>query len=646
MTLSPQQLAAALGGEVSGNEVLAPGPNHSRKDRSLSIKLDSTAPGGMLVHSFAHDDPLVCKDYVRERAGMAQWEPIKPKAEHIAPTCERVSGQVVAKPEGKPAAYTYQQADGSPYLRINRTANKRFWQEQWTGSTWIKGAPKGPKVLYRLPEMLAADNTTRILIVEGEKDADNLAALGYVATTNSGGAGKWTADLNHHMAGRDVYILPDNDEPGARHAKQVAAGLAGIARSIRIVHLPLKGDVSDWLGAGGTAEQLADILRIAPEIAPNEPAPSPITAKPYAWTEPETIPERQWLYDRRLLRKFLTATVAPGGVGKTNLEIAETLSMVSGKSLLGAKPAGLLRVWLWNLEDPHEEIVRRIQATARHYGLTPQDVGDRLYVNCGREQPLVIAETQRNGAVICRPVVDALVDQIRLWKIDVLIVDPYVSSHRVAENDNGAQEMVAKEWGRVADAGNCAVELVAHTRKGEHEVTTESTRGGKALTDACRTVRVVNRMTKDEAERAGVENPRLYFRTINDKANLTPPADKSDWFRLESVDLNNGPHRSTGDSVGVVAAWEWPDNLAGITGADFEKVAQAIRAGKWRESIQAKDWAGKAVAEALGLDLEVKAEKAKVGGMIKAWLVAGSLVVVQGVDEKRNPRKFIEVKET
>ncbi|MCK1743180.1 AAA family ATPase [Bradyrhizobium sp. 139] len=448
------------------------------------------------------------------------------------------------------------------------------------------------------------------------------------------------------MAGRDVYILPDNDEPGARHAKQVAAGLAGIARSIRIVHLPLKGDVSDWLGAGGTAEQLADILRIAPEIAPNEPAPSPITAKPYAWTEPETIPERQWLYDRRLLRKFLTATVAPGGVGKTNLEIAETLSMVSGKSLLGAKPAGLLRVWLWNLEDPHEEIVRRIQATARHYGLTPQDVGDRLYVNCGREQPLVIAETQRNGAVICRPVVDALVDQIRLWKIDVLIVDPYVSSHRVAENDNGAQEMVAKEWGRVADAGNCAVELVAHTRKGEHEVTTESTRGGKALTDACRTVRVVNRMTKDEAERAGVENPRLYFRTINDKANLTPPADKSDWFRLESVDLNNGPHRSTGDSVGVVAAWEWPDNLAGITGADFEKVAQAIRAGKWRESIQAKDWAGKAVAEALGLDLEVKAEKAKVGGMIKAWLVAGSLVVVQGVDEKRNPRKFIEVKET
>jgi hypothetical protein len=633
MNLSPQQVAAALGGEVSGGEVLAPGPGHSAKDRSLSIKLDASAPDGMVVHSFAGDDALACKDHVRERLGMP-------------PRMHNRVVQVAAP--SKPAAYVYKQADGSPYLRVNRTASKGFWQEQWDGASWIKGAPKGPKIPYRLPELLAAEHAP-VLIVEGEKDADNLLAVGYVATTNSGGAGKWTADLGQHFEGRDIYILPDNDEPGASHAQQVAAGLAGIARSIRIVGLPglpPKGDVSDWLDAGNTTEQLADILRTAPEIAPNEPASSPFTAKPYEWTEPEAIPERQWLYDRRLLRKFLTATVAPGGVGKTNLEIAETLAMVSGKSLLGAKPASLLRVWFWNLEDPHEEIVRRIQATARYYDLTPQDLGDRLYVNCGREQPLVIAETLRGGAVICRPVVDALVEQIRLRKIDVLIIDPYVSSHRVAENDNGAQDMVAKEWGRVADAGNCAVELVAHTRKGEQEVTTESTRGGKALTDACRTVRVVNRMTKDEAERAGVENPRLYFRTLNDKANLTPPADRSDWFRLEGVNLNNGSKGSTGDSVGVVMAWQWPDNLAGITGADFEKVAQAIRAGKWRESIQAKDWAGKAVAEALGLDLEVKAEKARVTGMLKAWLAAGSLVVVEGVDEKRNSRKFIEVKET
>ncbi|MBA3727472.1 MAG: AAA family ATPase [Armatimonadetes bacterium] len=372
---------------------------------------------------------------------------------------------------------------------------------------------------------------------------------------------------------------------------------------------------------------------------------SPVVAKPYEWTKPETVPERQWLYGRRLLRKFVTATVAPGGVGKTNLEIAEALAMVSGKSLLGFKPAGQLRVWFWNLEDPHEEIVRRTQAAALHYGLTPQDIEDRLYVNCGRETPLVIAETLRDGAVICRPVVDALIEQIRLRKIDVLIIDPYVSSHRVAENDNGAQDMVAKEWGRVADAGNCAVELVAHTRKGEQEVTTESTRGGKALTDACRTVRVVNRMTKEEAERAGVENHRLYFRALNDKANLMPPVGKSDWFRLDSVDLNNGPLGGPGDSVGVVTVWQWPDALAGITGADFDRAAAVVRAGKWRENIQAKAWVGRAVAQAFNLNADNKADRARIRGMLAAWRSSGALIAVDALDENREPRTFIEVKE-
>ena len=136
--------------------------------------------------------------------------------------------------------------------------------------------------------------------------------------------------------------------------------------------------------------------------------------------------------------------------------------------------------------------------------------------------------------------------------------------------------------GKVADRGNCAVHLVDHTRKGPAngpyaEVTTESSRGAKAKTDACRVVRVVNRMSKDEGGKAGVENHRLYFRTLNDKANLQPPADKSDWFKLQSVDLPNGHLGGPGDSVGVVTPWKWPDPLDGITGHDFDRAARSIR---------------------------------------------------------------------
>ena len=75
MNFSPKSVALALGGEVSGGEVLAPGPNHSPKDRSLSIKLDPSAPDGFVVQSFANDDWRECRDYVRSRLGLPRWEP-------------------------------------------------------------------------------------------------------------------------------------------------------------------------------------------------------------------------------------------------------------------------------------------------------------------------------------------------------------------------------------------------------------------------------------------------------------------------------------------------------------------------------------------------------------------------------------------
>ena len=68
--LNLQSLARALGGEVEGNQVKAPGPGHSAADRSMRILLDANAPDGFLVHSFADDDPITCKDYVREKAGL------------------------------------------------------------------------------------------------------------------------------------------------------------------------------------------------------------------------------------------------------------------------------------------------------------------------------------------------------------------------------------------------------------------------------------------------------------------------------------------------------------------------------------------------------------------------------------------------
>ncbi|MCA1398658.1 bifunctional DNA primase/polymerase [Bradyrhizobium sp. BRP56] len=372
-----------------------------------------------------------------------------------------------------------------------------------------------------------------------------------------------------------------------------------------------------------------------------------ITATPYVRVDPATIEPRDWLYGTLLIRKFVTATVAPGGVGKSSLVTAETLSMVSAKGLLGIAPKRRLKSWLWNLEDPLIETQRKIEAAALHYGLKPSETDGYLFVNSGRDTPLVIAKATRNGAFIVVPVVDNLVEECVANGIDVLTVDPFVSSHEVPENDNTSQDMIVKEWGRVADRANIAVHLVDHTHKMRGvEVTTDAARGAKAKTDACRVVRTVNRMTEEEAAKAGVDNYRVYFRTYNDKANLAPPVENSDWFKLESVDLGNAPSGlQYGDSVGVVVPWQWPDHMEGVTGSLVDQVFDKIKSGKWRQDSQSPQWVGHAVAQVMGLDLEKNSHRAQVVSLLKTWKAAGSIVVVDGKDDKRVTRKFVEVAE-
>jgi len=313
--MTPQQLAAALGGEVSGGQVLAPGPGHSPKDRSLSIKIDASKPDGIVVHSFAGDDPLKCKDHVRERAGLDRWEPARSKVDNIARMSERVR-KPVAKAGSASATYIYKQADETPYLRVVRPG---FYQSHWNGSAWVNGAPTGPKIPYRLPELLAAEHDT-VLIVEGEKDADALAALGFVVTTNAGGAEKWTDDLNQHFRGREVYILPDNDEPGERHAAKVSESLAPIARDIRIVRLPglpPKGDVSDWLEAGGTADELAKLMEAGVPSGTDAPQPAALIVSSADFIAGFIPPD--YLIDGLIQRRFCYSLTAPTGSGKTAL---------------------------------------------------------------------------------------------------------------------------------------------------------------------------------------------------------------------------------------------------------------------------------------------------------------------------------------
>jgi putative DNA primase/helicase len=128
---------------------------------------------------------------------------------------------------------------------------------------WIYNLRGIEPVLYRYPELIGADPHHTCCLVEGEKDADRLASMGQVATTNPMGAGKWHDRYAEAFRGRIVAILPDNDQVGREHAATIARSLQGIAAGTRVVELPdlpEKGDVSDWLDAGHGVDELAALV--------------------------------------------------------------------------------------------------------------------------------------------------------------------------------------------------------------------------------------------------------------------------------------------------------------------------------------------------------------------------------------------------
>ena len=176
------------------------------------------------------------------------------------------------------AVYDYVTTDGKLYHQTVRYDNKSFTQRRPDGAGgWIWNLKDITPVLYNLPQVTKAIQEGRIILVlEGEKDCDNAKSrLGAVATTNPMGAGKWRGYYSDSLTGAKVVIIGDNDEAGRRHAQSVAASLYGKAAGVKIVELPgipEKGDLSDWLDAGGTREQLKSLITQALPWEPTEEA--------------------------------------------------------------------------------------------------------------------------------------------------------------------------------------------------------------------------------------------------------------------------------------------------------------------------------------------------------------------------------------
>jgi hypothetical protein len=303
---------------------------------------------------------------------------------------------------------TYDYCDGGGALLYQsvRYEPKDFRQRRPDGAgahVWnLKGVQR---VLYRLSELLLSDRQEIVFIVEGEKDADRLASLGLIATTNVGGAGKWRAEYNEPLRQRRICILPDNDEAGAQHAALVAHSLHGTAASVKIVKLPdlpPKGDVSDYIDAGGTVEGLNAIMADAPEWIP---ATSQDKAKTkttrFNFTTLDDLlsePEEQtaFIWERTLPRGGFSICAAKPKVGKSTFARNLAVAVSRGAEFFGRATAQGKVIYLC-LEEKRAEVAahfRRMGASSKdiliHTGRTPDDALEALEAAIEEHAPVLV----------------------------------------------------------------------------------------------------------------------------------------------------------------------------------------------------------------------------------------------------------------
>lgn len=375
------------------------------------------------------------------------------------------------------AVYSYTDVFGKELFQVVRYVGKRFTQRRPDGKGgWIYETKNLRMVLYHLPEVITSAN---IVVVEGEKDCDNLRAAyaGKVAnvavTTSPRGAEKWKDDFSVYFAGKQVLILPDNDNPGRKHANMIAASAYRYAQAVKIVQLPgLKehGDVSDFLQEH-TVEEIAALAKTTDWWKPPEYETSLfMTVSQFHEKAVDTV---SWLLEGVIQSGSNGMIIARPKAGKSFAVADLAIALASGQKWLDFYVPKRVRVALVSREDNGSLTQWRTMKLMKQRNLTKDDLDGWLYINAKGLKPQIMLD--------CSDDVALLIADLKRYQTEFVILDVMRVLHSQDENDNTDMQKVIDVLNHIQAETGANVCLIHHDNKREDATLTERARGASAI---------------------------------------------------------------------------------------------------------------------------------------------------------------------
>jgi len=364
------------------------------------------------------------------------------------------------------ATYDYVDRDGELLYQKLRYEPKAFRLRRPDGkSGWNFNLKGVTRVLYRYDEVASASMSEWVFVCEGEKSADAIRSLGVTSTTNPMGTGEWSKDYTAALMGRRVVILPDQDSAGRKHAKEIKSCLNGVARKVKIVHLPevtYKSDPYDWVKAGGTKEQLLDMTEQE--------------AGMLWWGDllESTLEPPPDVVEGFIPGSSLAVFSGDGGIGKSYVLLEMAACVAQGKPWLNMNTTQM-PVLIIDLENREWRDSLRVKWVNK----SKQVDGDKdIPVAFMLDSDIDLGKKEVEGGL------DSLVELIKDHGFGLVILDSFVDFlDGIDENDNAQMALVCKRLRDVADRSGATILAIHHVAKAAAGKAWQSSRGASAIKD-------------------------------------------------------------------------------------------------------------------------------------------------------------------